>query len=1140
MRIAGLVAAATLLTTGVCFAQQASTGSLHGRVTDPASGGALAGVTVVATGPQGDQAEITDDSGSYVITGLTPGMYVVRFYFGNAKVERQNVQVFADKTIQVNVALQANTTEKYQIVTRAPTLDTRNTKTSVTVGQEYTRNVPVGGRNFESLATVAPGAQTDGMGVSFAGTTSAENNYVIDGTNVTSIHMSQAATGAASTQLNTDFIQEVEVITGAYNAEYGRATGGLVNVVTKSGSNEFHGDAAFYYDPGSLHGVSPRIVFPGQSISTEVGRNGGDYRMDFFADLGGPIIKDRLFFYVGIEPVLVRATQRRFVSSLVDKCTQSDGAQAGPCTGGPDGYQDFVGGQYQVNDLYHTDLENTSTQLQWSGKLNLLVSPDHTLQLSYFGTPNTTETHRALGTPIPSRVLGGAQDASAQWVSKLFDKKWQIEAAFSYHHERTEHELVDPVETQPSVVWQTDPVADTLSFTDRQGGGPSLSWFASQEGKNAAAVLAGCDMVSLGTTTTRGSVTPVDPQSKLKSLCPVTNYADGSNGGWENLLAERFGTRLAGTNFFRAAGHHQLMYGWDFERNLFHDTRIFAGAGLLQVFQSGSSKFINQRGWGYLVDLSAGATSDNIRPYPIKRDAQYNPVLGANGEPVADLSQCQRTDDIPSGSSVFCADTATDNHALFLRDSWNLLPNLTLNLGIRWERQAIGGVNDFENTVLGGDSIVIDNNWAPRIGVVYDPTNEGKAKVYGSFARFYESIPLDINNRSFGREGYQANVYDYRDSSRFPGCRNDLIGATSFSCSLNTPRLFGGEKSLVEPGLNGMYTDEMVLGGEYEILEDLALGGYYTHRQLGTIIEDGSVDNASNYYITNPGESVSQGQLKTLTDRADAARNEAVRQMAAGNMVLANDLNHLATRLDTFADTLPYFGQFAKPQRDYNALTITARKRFSKSWLAMASYTYARTIGNYPGIYNPYIAQQDPNISQMYDLPDLLTNRVGPLPNDIPHQFKLDGYYTFRLTGDSSLVTGTSLRAQSGGPRNVLGVNQIYAPFPENFLLPSGSGGRNDFTTSWDLQLAWVRQLPRNMQLQIFFSAFNVLNTQNAVTRNDVYSLDFTAPVVDGSMKDLEHLKTVAGTVAKPNASFGSATAYQPPLFTRFGARFTF
>src|SRR5262249_13476188 len=261
------------------------------------------------------------------------------------------------------------------------------------------------------------------------------------------------------------------------------------------------------------------------------------------------------------------------------------------------------------------------------------------------------------------------------------------------------------------------------------------------------------------------------------------------------------------------------------------------------------------------------------------------------------------------------------------------------------------------------------------------------------------------------------------------------------------------------------------------------------------IIEDGSVNNARTYYIVNPGEKISNSQTQTLANRSKAARQQAVQYMQAGNMVLADDYNSFASELANFADDLPYFANFDKTPSDYNALPLTAKKRFSKNWLAQASYTYARTIGNYPGIYNPYIDQRDPNISQMYDLPDLLVNRHGPLPIDIPHQLKIDGYYTWRLKGDNQLVTGTSFRAQSGPPRGTFGVNDIYNTSTEVFLLPSGVTGRNDFFTSWDVQIAYVRTLPRNMQLQIFFAAYNVLNEATATSRDDTYTVNYVTPI---------------------------------------------
>src|SRR5262249_41216847 len=149
----------------------------------------------------------------------------------------------------------------------------------------------------------------------------------------------------------------------------------------------------------------------------------------------------------------------------------------------------------------------------------------------------------------------------------------------------------------------------------------------------------------------------------------------------------------AGTNFIRGAGHHQVMYGYDFERNAFNDIRIRGAAnsdGLFIVNQRGSTKRATEYSWFYLQNVGKGVdltSTMNTSKYPIKRDANFNPIMNGS-TPVFDSSQCFDTSDIPMGANgvpaagTFCAQTQTLNHSLFLRDSWSVLPNLTLNLGL--------------------------------------------------------------------------------------------------------------------------------------------------------------------------------------------------------------------------------------------------------------------------------------------------------------------------------------------------------------------------------------------------------------------------------------------------------------------------
>src|SRR5262249_46778777 len=136
-----------------------------------------------------------------------------------------------------NVTLKA---EEIVVVGKAPTVDVGSSSTGVSMNQDFTSHLPLSGgtatRSFESLATVAPGAQTDTYGVSVNGTTSPENSFQIDG-----VAVNNPAFGTLGTPLTTEFVKEVNVVSGGYMPEFGRAMGGVFDVVTQSGGNEFHG-----------------------------------------------------------------------------------------------------------------------------------------------------------------------------------------------------------------------------------------------------------------------------------------------------------------------------------------------------------------------------------------------------------------------------------------------------------------------------------------------------------------------------------------------------------------------------------------------------------------------------------------------------------------------------------------------------------------------------------------------------------------------------------------------------------------------------------------------------------------------------------------------------------------------------------
>src|SRR5690606_14546212 len=231
VRTASILAVVGLLwaTHGVAHAQDSTTGAVRGIVRDKATSETVIGATVVASGPalQGTQATITDETGQYFISNLPPGIYQIAIYYADAQFSRTNVLIQLGKTAVVNIEIntQAAAGETIVIEGRAPLLDQQSTKTGTTITSDYTENVPTG-RTFGEVLGAAGGSQGDRYGTSFGGSTSVENTYIVEGINTT-----DPGFGLLSTNLPNEFIQETEVITGGYNAEYGRSTGGVINVI---------------------------------------------------------------------------------------------------------------------------------------------------------------------------------------------------------------------------------------------------------------------------------------------------------------------------------------------------------------------------------------------------------------------------------------------------------------------------------------------------------------------------------------------------------------------------------------------------------------------------------------------------------------------------------------------------------------------------------------------------------------------------------------------------------------------------------------------------------------------------------------------------------------------------------------------
>ncbi len=305
----------TLLCSAAVSVAQ-TTGDIAGTVTEP-SGLALRGVTVESSSPslQGTRMAVTGPEGAYRFPGLPPGLYRIRATLERFGPGEKTATVSLDSTATVNFTLQVAAREEILVSGEIPLVDVTSTTTGTNYVNKVIVRLPVA-RNYADIVRANPGVNTDqgetqgrSLALTIYGASSVENQWIVDGTNTTNV-----IKGMQGKAINNEFIQEVEVKTGAYQAEYGRALGGIINVITKSGGNEFHGDGFLYYDSFDWRA---RQQITDQDSITNVMQVADYKRTDFGADFGGFFLKDRLWFFGAYDRVQTPAKVSRYISSVL-------------------------------------------------------------------------------------------------------------------------------------------------------------------------------------------------------------------------------------------------------------------------------------------------------------------------------------------------------------------------------------------------------------------------------------------------------------------------------------------------------------------------------------------------------------------------------------------------------------------------------------------------------------------------------------------------------------------------------------------------------------------------------------------------------------------------------------------------------
>jgi outer membrane receptor protein involved in Fe transport len=1030
------------------FAQTSTTGSIEGQVTDP-DGKVVPNATITVSGSNliSAQTAQTDDQGRYRVLNLPPGRYTVSVgaVSGFGETSRENIEVNLSRTsaADIQMRLSGATAEVTITDTSGATVDVSSNTTGTNVSSEQFSNLPTQ-RTVQSLYTIAPSVSRSGLrdasgrdrDPSVGGSSGPENNYILDGISTT-----DPAFGGSGANLPFEFVQEVEIKTGAYGAEYGKSTGGIFNVITKSGSNEFHGDAFGYFTTEGLVRSTKNFPFTGAAPN-------GFSEIDAGVDVGGPIAKDKLWFFGAFNP------QRRKNSFL----TQT----------------------------FRQEVENEITTPFYSGKLTWGINQNHTFTFSTFGDFTKQEGFLFGGsgfgndqTAFRGIIETGGHNYAAR-LNSSFSPNHTGEFGFGLHLQR----------------------ANTL---------PESALTVPLLANNFAVVRNGV------------RVAPTQTAVVVSAATGFGDFVNGVGGSLERNFIDGPGFGLFSTQtrnrwelqarMQSITGPHTWKYGFEYNKNIYSiDTRstgptvTFAGAGQPVEGFRVTNNFGVCQVQGTNIVCPVQSLTDRIQalitagtnlggPTSVSTNAAVisslttNPFLVRTSTRVRDFRLI-----------TTAGDSYTNVQSFYIQDDYKINRNIQLNLGLRW---------DFQQAYGSGDQsyIRLNNLWhntQPRVGFIYDFTGVGKGKFFINYARFLETpIPLDINVRA-GSDTTQTDININVNRLNAP------VGSVVTADFGN----LGATSTPIDVGLRPQTVDEYTAGFEYEVVKDLAIGFRGIYRAQGNVIEDGSFDDGHTYFLFNPGRRSGGETTEDLACLGDPAHGIAAQC-------------------------------FGKARRYYRALEFTATKRFTNNYQFIASYVFSSLIGNYEGLFRNDNGQSDPNITSLFDLVSLLANTYGRLPNDRPHQFKLDGSYRWPF----KLLTGASFRAQSGIPFNALTPHEVYGN-NEGFGVPRGTAivpvvnavspgfpntvdsiGSNRTPTTWNLDLNayYPIHFGETKQLRLQLDWFNVFNNQRAIRLDETFSINSGIP-------------GVANVPANqfPNPFYGAGTIFQFPSSLRLGLKFQF
>ncbi|MEE9291295.1 MAG: TonB-dependent receptor, partial [Acidobacteriota bacterium] len=1018
-RFVALLVIVSVVVIGVVGAQELTSGTISGQVVDPA-GHPIAGALVIVTSRFGTRTTQTGATGNFIVPFLRPTAYTVRVeaHGGFNTVIQNKVVVGLGHRTKLAFTLEPSVTETITVSAATPLVDVTSTSFNSNIRySEFADTVPLG-RSFTDTFAVAPGV-VSGLGTgrgnySIGGASGLENSYLIDGVNITNagyggIGSYNLIYGSLGTGVTSEFLDEVQIKTAGFEAEYGQALGGIINTIVKSGTNEMKGSVAWYSSPSGLRSS-------GKLVSLDTGiANLIDARVNDFAfSLGGPIVKDKMFYFFAYNPV--------FTTRSVRAQSIADPAFTAASAGLPAFDELLADGFSAPNALAFPsagrDLDGTRRAHNYAAKFTWQASDRHQLELTLFGDP-------VRGGNGPQRDISGA-------VGQALNQQYNLdggasEIRYGSHNQSlkwnavfTPRFFMEAQVTRHNAEFREDSGLDDLQYTDL---------------RNSLEFIRGADSYDPG-----GGPVPL-------TVNPVTT-GRGGVGFISNQDEETISYQMKFTNVL---GKHEIKYGVQFDDITYRDSASYTGSSIdieLPVSFTGTPAPVDDDGDGFQDTVSA----------PTNGGALIS-VANSTGNPALayDTPNTFRVNRASIGPRPEA--TESDELNFFFQDTWSVHPRVTIKAGIRWTQEKVRGAGSFtlpfgtetivnpfsgassriftcspdgsggclESSTFSPSEYTFSDNWAPRIGVAWDVMGNGRSRLWANFGRYFQRVPNILAIRAFSNDITVA-FQEFNDraltSPRFfpfaVPCV-DSSGAGGPFCSPAFPVFVQGvDQTSVVPGTKLPYEDELSGGFAFEVGPEAALEVRAIYRTQGRVLEDvqlNAIEQIQNFYYGyaygypyDPfGGSLTPGSEMSTTFPA----------APFGSSYMANPGNGAEPDGGLF--------DFPEAKREYKALELIYTKRFSNNWSLFANYRFARLKGNYEGLYRNDNGQSDANFSSLYDFPNSpLTSgqfNEGVLPTDVSHVMHVYPSYTFPGSG---FRLGANFSWAGGVPRTSLLAHPIY------------------------------------------------------------------------------------------------------------------